>query len=187
MNYSIYLRPLNLEDAETSYCWRNNPEIWKFTQFKPNKHITVEIETEWLKSVLQNKNEHRFAICLKETGQYLGNVQLVSVKRKKAAFHIFIGETSFWGKGIGNKATMFLLEHGFINLKLDFITLLVHKDNSFAQSVYKRMGFQLIEEDGDFIEMALAKDYYYRLQNFNRLQKTTSEKQDLIKPDLIKS
>ena len=181
MNYSIYLRPLHLVDAKTSYCWRNNPEIWKFTQFKPNKLITEEVETDWLKSILQNKNEHRFAICLKETGQYLGNVQLVDVRSKKATFHIFIGETSFWGKGIGNKATMLLLEHGFINLKLDFITLLVHKENSFALSVYKRMGFQMIKQEGQFIEMALAKDYYYRLQNLSKAQKIIPEQPDFIK------
>ncbi|TKB97613.1 GNAT family N-acetyltransferase [Pedobacter cryophilus] len=181
MNYSIYLRPLNLEDAETSYRWRNNPEIWNFTEFKPNKHITVEIETEWLYRILQNKDEYRFAICLKETGQYLGNVQLLNVNNKTACFHIFIGETSFWGKGIGNKATALLLEHGFNNLKLDFITLRVHKDNSFALSVYKKMGFQIIDKNGDFMEMALAKDYYYRLQKLSRLQKTTLQKPDLIK------
>ena len=181
MNYTIYIRPLQLEDAEVSFCWRNNSKIWEFTEFKPTQQITLEIETEWLRKKLQNKNEYRFAICLRENGQYLGNVQLLEVNNKRANFHIFIGEPSFWGKGIGNKATALLLEHGFNNLNLDFITLKVHKDNSFALSVYKKMGFQIIEKNGDFMEMALAKDYYFRMQKSIRLQKTRSEKHDLIK------
>ena len=65
----ITIRPLCIEDALTSYKWRNNPNIWKYTGNKPDKVITPEIETEWIKKVLKNENERRFAIIA--DGQYI--------------------------------------------------------------------------------------------------------------------
>ena len=70
----VYIRPLTLEDAKTSYKWRNNPKVWELTGSKPDKYITEEMETEWLKNVLQRKNEKRFAVCVKDTDQYIGNI-----------------------------------------------------------------------------------------------------------------
>ena len=165
MNYSVYLRPLKFEDAKTSYKWRNNPKIWEFTPFKPTKLISLAMEKVWLKKALKNKNEYRFAICLLETGQYIGNIQLINVKNNSGCFHVFIGEPSFWSKGIGKEATSLILNYGFTKLGLDFITLGVHKMNAFAKSVYYKMGFQPISEDGDFIEMALEKNHFYNLTN----------------------
>jgi len=157
MNYSVYLRSLKLADAKTSYQWRNNPLIWQFTRFKPTKQITESMETEWLKKALSNTNEYRFAICLKSNSQYLGNVQLIDVKSKNAEFHLFIGEPSFWGMGIGKEATALILNYGFTYLGLDFIRLQVHKENYAAQSIYRKMGFTVNGLENDFIEMIIQK------------------------------
>ena len=58
-------------------------KIWKFTGSKPNMEITSKIEKDWIKNVLNRKNEKRFSICVKDTNQYIGNVQLTSIKNKK--------------------------------------------------------------------------------------------------------
>jgi len=158
MTYSVYLRNLKLSDAKTSYKWRNNPLIWQFTRFKPTKQITEAMETEWLKKALSNTNEYRFAICLKSNSQYLGNVQLIDVKSRNAEFHLFIGEPSFWGMGLGKEATALILNYGFTYLGLDSIRLEVHKENYAAQSVYKKSGFFVIGEGQDFIEMLIQRD-----------------------------
>jgi len=63
----IFLRPLKVEDALTSYKWRNNPALWELTGSKPNRLITTEIETEWINKVLRRKDEIRFAICIDKT------------------------------------------------------------------------------------------------------------------------
>ena len=180
MNYSVYLRPLKLEDAKTSYKWRNNPKIWEFTPFKPNKHITLAMEKLWLKKTLKAKNEYRFAICMLDTGKYVGNIQLINVKNNTACFHVFIGEPSFWGKGIGKEATSLILNYGFTKLGLDFVTLGVHKMNAFAKSVYYKMGFQPLSEDGDFIEMALEKNQYFKLKNLRTTEQTIHHEELLI-------
>lgn len=55
MNDEVYIRPLELKDALVSYKWRNNPRIWRLTGSRPNTFVTPEIETEWLKHVLNGR------------------------------------------------------------------------------------------------------------------------------------
>lgn len=157
MTYSVYLRSLKLVDAKTSYLWRNNPLIWQFTRFKPVKPISESMETEWLKKALSNTKEYRFAICLKSNSQYLGNVHLIDVRSKSAEFHLFIGEPSFWGKGIGRQATALILNYGFTYLGLDSIRLDVHKDNYPAIALYKKLGFFVNSVENDFIQMHIHR------------------------------
>ncbi|WP_207425891.1 GNAT family N-acetyltransferase [Pedobacter sp. SYSU D00535] len=154
---AIYLRPLSVEDAKTSYRWRNNPEVWSYTKFKAEEQISVEVETEWLQNVLKRKNEKRFAICLKNTNQYVGNIQLLNIADRSAEFHIFIGEPSLWGKGIGKAATSLLMNYAFNKIKLSRISLEVKPDNLPGVAVYTRMGFEPTGEHDGFIVMELTR------------------------------
>ena len=141
----IYIRPLTVKDASVSFRWRNNPNIWELTGSKPDMKITYKIEYEWITRVLNRKNESRFAICVTDTGQYIGNVQLTNINEGKAEFHIFIGEMSFWGKGIGTLATKLMLEHGFYVLGLKEIILWVNEQNQNAIIIYMKYGFVVRE------------------------------------------
>jgi diamine N-acetyltransferase len=158
MTYSVYLRSLKLADAKTSCLWRNNPLIWQYTRFKPTKYITEEMETEWLKKALGNINEYRFAICLKSNSQYVGNIQLIDVKSKKADLHLFIGESSYWGMGFGKEATALMINYGFTYLGLESIRLEVHNENYAAQHLYKKVGFLVDREENGFIKMFIHRD-----------------------------
>lgn len=163
MNNKIYLRALHEDDAKISYVWRNNPIIWEFTKFRAERHISFEIESAWIKNVINKSNEYRFAICVKEDGRYIGNVQLIDVKEASAEFHLFIGDMAFWGKGIGKEATNLILQYGFLNLGLKYIYLQVHKENLPAIAIYKKMGFVIIPDDSDteeFLNMKLLRDRY---------------------------
>ncbi|WP_316748992.1 GNAT family N-acetyltransferase [Pedobacter gandavensis] len=161
MNHTVYLRPLKVEDAETSYQWRNNPEIWVYTEFKPgNPGITMEKETAWLQAKLEKETDKRFAICLEDTAQYIGNVQLIDLKDGQAEFHMFIGEPQFWGKGIGKAATKLILGQAFSELNLDSIFLFAHEDNIAGHSIYKKMGFVPLSKHGNQVKMLLTKENF---------------------------
>lgn len=164
MNSIVYLRPLRLEDAKVSYKWRNDPEVWKFTGSRPDRHITYAIEKEWLNRTLEKKGEKRFAICLTKNDKYIGNIQLIGIDRGSASFHLFIGNKRYWGKGIGKKASFLVLQYGFSSLKLQQVALEVHKGNIAAFSIYKSMGFECEGENNQFWVMMLSKaDFQLRL------------------------
>lgn len=150
----IYIRPLVREDALISYSWRNNPEIWELTGSKPDIVVTPEIELKWIDNVIKRNDQKRFAICIAETNEYIGNVQLTNIKNKKAEFHIFIGETSFWGKGIGKLATKLMTEYGFTILCLSEIYLWVNELNAKAIRIYQRQGFSFVGHTHKMILMS---------------------------------
>jgi RimJ/RimL family protein N-acetyltransferase len=150
----IYIRKLQHADHLTSYQWRNNPAVWEFTGTRPNIHITKQIEQEWIEKVLQDTTTRRYAICIKDTDEYVGNVHFTDIDGFSAQFHIFIGVTSFWGKGIGFQATKLLVEEGFAS-GLTEIYLFVSTQNHAAISIYKKCGFEITEESADKIKMTV--------------------------------
>lgn len=159
MTPAVYIRPLILEDAQVSCLWRNDPEIWKYTGFKPDRYISPEMEEEWLKNKLINTNEKRFAICLVENDQYIGNIQLLDITKEEAWYHIFIGEKHLWGQGISQKATKLILSYAFYELELENVLLEVNPLNTAAYRVYEKMGFIPFDanEKNGFIKMKLSK------------------------------
>lgn len=140
---AIYIRPLEEKDSQVSYVWRNDPKVWEFTGSRPDRVITAEIEKQWINKVLQDRTSRRFAICVKTTHQYIGNVQLTSIDEteKKAEFHIFIGERDFWGKGVATQATKELLRYAKNELNLKVVYLFVSPQNVAAVRAYQKNGF----------------------------------------------
>lgn len=164
----IYIRPLILEDAKTSYLWRNDPSIWTYTGFKASHTITEEMETDWLRNNLNKPDQSRFAICVKGLDNYIGNVQLLDFQGKTAELHLFIGNKLYWGKGIGFQATVLILKYGFFERKLEVIYLKVHPSNIAAVSVYEKAGFQITGKDDGFITMSISFDRFAQLEpSFN--------------------
>ena len=148
MNVSI--RKLIETDALISYSWRNDPTIWKFTGNRPNKVITQEMELKWIREVLKRSNEVRYAILANDV--YVGNIQLTNIFKYEAQFHIFIGEKTYWGKGIASIAIkLFFKEIAFLKLKRIYLS--VNKNNISALKLYIKAGFNQFSTKDDFIIM----------------------------------
>lgn len=149
----VYIRPLSVDDAKISYKWRNDPEIWKLTGSKPEKIITLDIEAEWIKKVITLKDEKRFAICIRETDEYIGNVQLTGINQNDAEFHIFIGEKKYWGKGVATSATGKILDYAKNVLKIKIVYLHVNEKNIHAIKAYNKNGFEISCKNYKMIKM----------------------------------
>jgi RimJ/RimL family protein N-acetyltransferase len=161
MSKKVYLRKLTINDTAVSYKWRNNSNIWVYTKFRPAPPITLEMEQAWLQKCQAQNNECRLAICLQETDEYIGNVQIIGIRNGSGEFHLFIGDEKHWGKGYGKEASTLILQHGFETLNLDNISLEVHHSNAPAIAIYKKMGFkETAKADGNFVTMNLNKSNY---------------------------
>ena len=143
MSNSVYIRPLRVEDALISYEWRNNPRIWKHTGSRPDKHITPEIEVEWIKEVLQRTNEKRYAICKISDDQYIGNVFLTDIADDEAQIHIFLGDIRFWGNSNASEAIHLLQDLAFTELGIQTIHATIRENNNASVALAKRSGFVL--------------------------------------------
>ena len=144
--YNVLIRPLREQDALTSYNWRNDPVIWENTGRKPDRHITGQIETEWIRKVLAEGNSSRFAILADNT--YIGNIQITNIlPGEEGEYHVFIGEKNYWGKGIATLATWQLIRYAREGLNLKRLYLSVKPHNEAAVRVYQKCGFVKVSEE----------------------------------------
>jgi RimJ/RimL family protein N-acetyltransferase len=155
----VYIRPLEIKDAYSSVNWRNNKAVWELTGGKPDRQVTIEMELEWIQKAVVGVTEKRFAICLHENDKYIGNVQLTHLTATDAQFHIFIGETAYWNKGLGKKATLELINHAFTKLGLQEIYLWVNNKHTAAIKSYLNSGFTITDfkQDTQQVKMTICK------------------------------
>lgn len=142
-----YLRELTPVDASISCHWRNDPDVWRFTQHRPDRVITEQIEREWILRVLGEKSSIRMAICLKETNQYIGNVQVTNITPHTGHFHIFIGDKALWGSGYAYEGAMLMLEHISRKTAIPLLECWIHKENDRSLRLHKRLGFSIASQD----------------------------------------
>jgi RimJ/RimL family protein N-acetyltransferase len=186
MNESIFLRPLALDDAATSYKWRNNPEVWKYSLFNPSVPISLEQESAWLEDVLKRTDQKRFAICLTKNEKYIGNIQLIAIVDQHAEFHLFIGDENYWGKGIGTKATKLILDYAFLTLNLNYIRLDVNKNNVAALKIYTRQGFIELDNLESHLAMKLTRNDYLANKKLSGLNYSITIDQEEEWKNLVK-
>lgn len=156
----VQIRRLEIKDAYTSVAWRNDKTVFKYTGNTYAHEVTIESELKWIKKVLDNNNEYRCAIIA--DGVYVGNIYLTDITETSAAYHIFIGEKEYWGKGIGRKASIIILNYAFKDLKVWKVTLNVNAKNVSAIRLYEKLGFKPVGVGGEKIRMECGKcDFKY--------------------------
>ena len=146
---NVRIRPLKEQDAYTSVKWRNDPEVFKFTGNIYNHEITIDNELEWIRKVTANPTDYRCAILVDE-------VYVTDIKEGTAHFHIFIGDKSYWGKGVAKRASLLILEYAFKVLNIKEVLLRVRNVNTSAYNLYLRLGFKDVKVDGIWTLMKLS-------------------------------
>ena len=117
---SIYLRPLEMSDAQGDYpSWLNDPVVCQYNSHGDTLY-TQDMALSYIQSVQNNPACQVFAICDKATDKHIGNIalQAISTKNKSAEFAILLGNKAFWGKGLSKEAGKLLIDYGFHTLKL---------------------------------------------------------------------
>lgn len=181
--FKVLIRPLVESDAETSWKWRNDPEIWKYTESRPDRTISLEMEKQWIQEAITESNSRRFAIMADDV--YVGNIQLTNIEEgKNAQYHIFIGDKTYWQKGIASLATAQLIRYARNILNLEALFLYVAPDHSAGMSLYTKYGFKRID---DQIKMTLdlKEDYSPRVSVFMMVYNHESYISDALNGILI--
>ena len=141
----IFIRQLKTSDLKKLVKFRNKKIIWKLTDLsRLSKRVTINDEVKWFKKTNKKKDRLNLAICLNE--RYIGNIYFTNIKKSSAEFHIFIGENSLWGKGIGLRSMRLSLDFLRINLDIKKVYLKVKKENISAIKLYKKCGFKVKKE-----------------------------------------
>jgi len=138
----LILRPITENDAEAMFEYCQNENVGSNAGWKP--HESIEETREIMKLVFLDK-ENVFGIELKETGQLLGSIGLISdPKRQNDQTRMLgyaIGE-NYWNKGYATEAVQALVRFGFEKLGLHLISAYCYPFNERSKHILKKCGFE---------------------------------------------
>lgn len=155
---SVEIRPLREEDAYTSVKWRNDPEVFRFTEGRYDHEITIDDELAWIRNVMTRPNELRFAILV--DGVYIGNCYLLNIRGTEANSQIFIGDKRYWGRRAVLTAYRRLFDYAFYTLGLLTLTGLVRPENVRSLRMAEFCGFKQVGCEDNLLVMQLTKANY---------------------------
>ncbi len=144
----VILRDKRLEDAESDYIWRSDPELAKLDAAYPltmNYDRYLKIFQDQLR--YPTPGSHHFGIEVAE-GKFIGNCMyydLDSVNRE-AELGIVIGDRDYWSGAYGYDAVVTLLEFMFSERNLKRVYLHTLQWNDRAQKCFAKCGFYPVRE-----------------------------------------
>ncbi|MCX7569710.1 GNAT family protein [Tumebacillus sp. DT12] len=138
----VYLRHDLPEDVEVHLRAMTDPEMRKLTGTKPL--FTRASVEEWLTRRASDPTRVSMAICLQETDELIGELELLEIDHinRNAYIRIALNGDAHLGKGYGTEAMRLLLDYGFGTLGLHRVELNVFSYNARAQKSYAKLGFQ---------------------------------------------
>ena len=139
---NLTLRQLEFSDCTNQYVnWLNNPEINKYLESRW-QHQTIQTIKDFLRSIQNNTTSYIFAICFDE--KHIGNIKIniSSARYKIADVGYFIGDKSYWGRGIATEAVRLVTDFGFKELGLYKIFAGVIEGNIGSQKVLEKLGYK---------------------------------------------
>jgi RimJ/RimL family protein N-acetyltransferase len=139
----IKLAPLQPEHVTPFYAWLRDPDViaYSLSVFQSLK-TTAQID-QWFAATLAQANTLNLGIYLPETNTLIGYAGLTGISATNHAgeYFIFIGEKTWWGKGVGTAVTKQVLHLGFTQHQLNRIMLTVSEWNTGGVKAYTKAGF----------------------------------------------
>ena len=103
------------------------------------KTYTYEQEKEWVKEKL-NENAYCYSMIEKNTGNYIGNIEIMEIKDGIGELGISI-TPKMQNKHYGTEAIKTIINYGYSKLNLKGFDLNVYKTNERAIHCYEKVGF----------------------------------------------
>ena len=135
---NIYFVEVNTDLINDYLLMVNDENVQK--RISVNRRIyTYEDELSWVKDKVNN-NASVFSMIEKNSGAFIGNVEIMNIENKSGELGICI-TPKFQDKHYGSEAINRMIKYGFEKLNLDELTLVVFSNNLRAVHCYKKAGF----------------------------------------------
>lgn len=140
---SIYLRVVEAEDATKLFIWENDPSNWKVsnTEVPFSMHSIHQLIEQ--QSNIRNSGELRFMICLNESGNSIGTIDLydVNFKHGYATIGIMVAYQAERRRGFAQESIKLIVEYARDILELTNLQCAIHGDNEPSIALFEQCGF----------------------------------------------
>ena len=145
----LLLRELLPTDDIGLFELDSDPDVMKYVGVKPFTHI--DQTRQLIEFIRQQYLEHgigRWAVTLKETGEFLGWAGLKFIQKINGHENVYDLGYRFlerhWGKGYGYESAQSFVNFGFNEMKLEKITAYLDVNNSGSKRILEKCGFQFV-------------------------------------------
>jgi ribosomal-protein-alanine N-acetyltransferase len=157
----VRLRPLEETDADAMFLYASDPEVTRYLPWHPA--TTVDnvrpflVEQSWRR---RKGTGYAFAVILRETGEMIGSVSLMSVRRRglwgcvgrREAEMGYVSGQQTWGKGLMTEAARLCLQFAFEELRLHRVHAWVDKENLASRRVLEKIGMIAYDTDNQSVK-----------------------------------
>lgn len=143
----IYFRHVSLGDLDLILNWENDPKNWKISSIsKPYTRTQIKEFVSLPQDIFLN-NQLRLVICLTDTNEVIGNIDLFDFENEhqRVGVGILIDPT-YRGKGFGGQAISLLEEYCVLILNSKNLFCNILTDNMASIKLFESKGFEKIGE-----------------------------------------
>ena len=144
--------------------WLEKPEVNEYLNEDENV-------TEQLNQMLDRDPLNLYTTRLNRDGAFymvehpdegiVGYLRLVPKPKETSEIVVTIGETDYWGRGLGSAAIREGLKKAFFDMRLEQVKAKIHPENKRSLSVFIKQGFNTIgRAKSDEIVMEVTQDEY---------------------------
>lgn len=156
MIFSVYLRALKVEDASFINKLRSIPMMENLI-LGPKRFISLERETEWVKSIILSDNNSVIyvAVCENGSDKIIGyaSVSDIDYRNGTCSWSGIKIDPEFSGKGYGFQVILLLSKHIFEELRMVRCRTQIQENNVVSLNVFKKAGF---------VKEGLMRKYAYK-------------------------
>ncbi|MCD6012165.1 MAG: family N-acetyltransferase [Flavipsychrobacter sp.] len=158
----LQLRKIEVDDIPSLVKYAGNKKISDYVLNIPYPYNEPDavFRISYVVQGFKNKARYVFAIILKETGEFIGEIGLhMDSNNGTAQLGYWVGER-FWNKGIATEAVKKVLEFGFTKLELNRIFATCHVDNPASGKVLLNNGLKNKNTNGNVTQYVITKQEY---------------------------
>ena len=136
-----FLRALERSDLAIRTQWLNNPLVRETLLL--SVPISLAQMQLWYDKIITDATREDFIIVSKERKDLIGFAGYVNIdwKHRKAEPFIALGNTDYWGKGLGTEVVRKLLDYGFNEIGLNRLYGFMLDNNPGALKMDIKAGF----------------------------------------------
>nr|WP_278044636.1 GNAT family N-acetyltransferase [Paenibacillus solani] len=137
---------MSIDDYSFVLSWSKDDSFCSANGWEKNRNPD-EIYSWWAKLVTKTQ-ENFIRMGIEINKKLIGYIDLACIKDNTAELGIAIGESSMWGKGIGSKSALCMIEYGSKNLGITIYNAETHESNTRSRRMLEKIGFKEISRVG---------------------------------------
>ncbi len=162
----LLLRPFEKTDAPALFRMNSDPDVLRFTAWKPWQ--SIDEAGHWIESVHSEQYSKygygRLAVTLRDSGEFIGwsGVKFASDRNLPTLGYRFMKQ--HWGKGYATEAAKVSVLHAFHTIGLENIHAFIFSENKASRQVLEKTGFK--NTGIDFIAQPVTSRFsHYQVPN----------------------